>query len=258
LIVNRRSALLAAAAGALLSMSLVAAAEPHTVLVFAAASLTNAQDEVNGIFTTATKVPVKSSYASSSVLARQIEAGAPAELFVSADTDWMDYLEKRDLLVPGSRREILANRLVLISAAGSTVQLVPAPGFDLAGALGGGHLAMGNPDSVPAGIYGKAALQKLGVWSQVEGKVASADNVRSALALVSRGEAPLGIVYRTDALVDKGVRIVSEFPEDSHAPIHYPAALVKGAGPEARRLLDFLSQPAARQVFSRYGFTPLP
>jgi molybdate transport system substrate-binding protein len=228
------------------------------VLVFAAASLTNAQDEIHEAFTKATKVQVKASYAASSVLARQIEQGAPAELFVSADTDWMDYLEKRGLLLPGSRREILTNRLVLIAPADSKVQLVPAPGFDLAGALRNGHLAMGNPDSVPAGIYGKASLQKLGVWSQVEGKVAAADNVRAALTLVSRGEAPLGIVYRTDALVDKGVRIVSEFPEDSHAPIRYPAALLKGASPEAHKLLDFLSQGPARAIFSKYGFTTLP
>src|SRR5262249_53337350 len=128
----------------------------------------------------------------------------------------------------------------------------------LAGALRGGRLAMGDPASVPAGIYGKAALQKLGVWSQVEGRIAAAENVRAALALVSRGEAPLGIVYRTDALVDKGVRIVSEFPQDSHPPIRYPAALLKGGSAEARRLLEFLTQPAARQIFLSHGFTVLP
>lgn len=262
---NRRTALaavtlflLSVLGGLIGSIGPARAAEPHAVVVFAASSLTDALEEVDRAFTQATHVPVKVSYAASSVLARQIEAGAPAELFVSADIPWMDYVEQRNLVVPGSRRDILGNSLVLIAPADSPVQLTAGPGFDLAGALAGGRLAMGDPASVPAGVYGKAALQKLGVWSQVEGRVAAAENVRAALALVSRGEAPLGIVYRTDALVDKGVRMVSEFPQDSHPPIRYPAALLKGASPEARRLLDFLSQPQARQIFTQHGFAVLP
>jgi molybdate transport system substrate-binding protein len=254
-IADRRSVLKGLAAWAL-APAAVAAAEPHTVLVFAAASLTDALDEVGKGFTAGSHVPVKASYAASSVLAKQIEAGAPAEVFLSADEQWMDYLEQRQLLVPGTRRDLLGNSLVLVAPADSTVHITLAPHMDLLGALGpSGHLAMGDPSSVPAGIYGHQALEKLGVWSQVESRVAGAESVRAALALVARGEAPLGIVYRTDALADKKVRIVGEFPQDSHAPVRYPVALVKGAGSEASQLLQYLGQGAARDVFGRHGFT---
>jgi molybdate transport system substrate-binding protein len=227
------------------------------VLVFAAASLTDALQEADSAFTTAVHVPVKESFAASSVLARQIEAGAPAEVFLSADEQWMDYLEQRQLLIPGSRRELLGNSLVLIAPADSKVHLTLGPQVDLAGALGGGHLAMGDPGSVPAGIYGRQALEKLGAWNAVEARVAVAESVRAALALVARGEAPLGVVYRTDAQAEKQVRVVAEFPEDSHPPIHYPIALLKGAGSEARKLVDFLHGPKAREIFTRHGFQSL-
>jgi molybdate transport system substrate-binding protein len=243
-----------------LFMAQVSAAEPsaHTVLVFAAASLTDALEEVDRAFTEQTQVPVKASFASSSVLARQIEAGAPAEVFLSADSEWMDYVEQRHLLAAGSRHDLLGNRLVLIAPADSTVRLSIGPHFDLPRALGTGRLAMGDPDSVPAGLYGRAALEKLGIWSQVSSRVAAAENVRAALAFVARGEAPLGIVYRTDALAEKRVRIVDVFPESTHPPIKYPVALLTHAGPEATQLSEFLKGERARQIFSRHGFQPLP
>lgn len=232
-------------------------ATPHTVLVFAAASLTNALEEVDSAFTTQTHIPVKESFAASSVLARQIASGAPAELFLSADLQWMDYLEKRHLLAPGSRHDLLRNRLVLVAPADSRVRLAIAPHFDLARALGTGRLAIGEPDSVPAGIYARQALTKLGVWQAVAGKLAPGENVRAALAFVARGESPLGIVYRTDALAENRVRIVGVFPESTHPPITYPVALLTHASPEAARLLKFFSTAKARALFSRYGFEPL-
>lgn len=230
----------------------------HTVLVFAAASLTDALEELDRAFMEQTHVPVKTSFAASSVLAKQIEAGAPAEVFFSADLEWMDYLQQRGFLLPGSRRDALGNRLVLIAPADSKVRLTVAPHFDLAGALGTGRLAMGEPTSVPAGVYGRAALEKLGVWSQVASRVAPAENVRAALAFVARGETPLGIVYRTDALAEKRVRIVDLFPQDSHPPIRYPIALLTHSGPEAARLVQFISSARGREIFSRHGFQALP
>jgi molybdate transport system substrate-binding protein len=238
----------------------VGAAEPpaHTVLVFAAASLTDALEEVDRAFTDQTQVPVKASFAASSVLARQIESGAPAEVFLSADVEWMDYLEQRHLLAAGSRHDLLGNRLVLIAPADSTVRVSLGPHLNLSQALGTGRLAMGDPDSVPAGLYARAALEKLGVWSQVSSRVAPAENVRAALAFVARGEAPLGIVYRTDALAEKRVRIVDVFPESTHPPIKYPVALLTHSGPEAAQLIEFLRSARARQIFGRHGFQPLP
>lgn len=251
---NRRTLLLGLCA--LATERLPAADAP--VLVFAAASLTDALQEVDRVFTDSRHVPVRESFASSAVLARQIETGAPAQLFLSADEQWMDYLERRQRIVQGSRRDLLGNRLVLIAPADSTLQLTVQPGMKLREALGKDRLAMGEPASVPAGIYGKAALEKLGVWSQVASQIAAADSVRGALALVSRGEAPLGIVYRTDALIAKGVRVVSEFPPDSHPPIRYPAALIKGATRNASELLSFLSSSTAQALFARHGFQTLP
>src|ERR1700733_11673957 len=213
-------ALLAALPGT--SRAQTAEAQPD-LMVLAASSLTDALNEIGPAFTTATHRGVKLSYAASSALARQIEGGAPADVFVSADTDWMDYLQTRSLIDSGTRRNVVGNRLVLISPADSTVTIKIAPHFALAKLLGDGRLATGNPDSVPVGKYAKVALTNLGVWSDVQDKIAAADNVRAALALVSRGEAPLGIVYRTDALVEKKVRIVAEFPASSHDPIIYPS-----------------------------------
>ena len=230
--------------------------ETPSLLVFDAASLTDVVDELGREFTARTHIPVKSSPAASSALARQIEAGAAADVFFSADLEWMDYLEQRQLLRPGSRRDVVLNRLVLIAPAASSVRVKLAPGVDLLGALGAGRLATGDPDSVPVGKYAHAALSKLGVWDRVASRIVRAENVRAALAFVARGEAPLGIVYRTDALAEKRVRIVDVFPEDTHPPIVYPIALTRRAGPAAQQLEDFLTSEAARAVFRRYGFQP--
>jgi molybdate transport system substrate-binding protein len=231
------------------------AAQAQQPLVFAAASLKNALDEV------AAMSPAKPtiSYGASSALAKQIEAGAPAQAFISADLDWMDYLEQRKLLRPGTRRNILGNKLVLVAPAGSSVKAEIAPGFPLAALLGGGRLATADPAHVPAGKYTKAALEKLGVWDLVSGRLAPAESVRAALALVARGEAPLGTVYSTDAAVEPKVRVVAAFPDGLHPAIVYPAALTSGA-PASGSAADFLAllaSAAARNVFEKYGFTPL-
>ena len=230
---------------------------PTGLLVFAAASLSDALEEVDRAFTARTGVRVSASYAASSVLAKQIEAGAPADAFFSADLAWVDYLEERGLLKRGSRREVLGNALVLIAPADSPLRLEITPGFDLAAALGDGRLATADPDSVPAGGYARAALTKLGVWQRVSERLVRGENVRAALAYVARGEAPLGIVYRTDAQAEKRVRGGGVFPEDTHPPIRYPVALTARARPEAARLAEFLSGATARQIFTRYGFTAL-
>jgi molybdate transport system substrate-binding protein len=234
----------------------LAADEPQSILVFDAASLTDVVEELGRTFTQQSHVPMKSSPAASSALAKQIEAGAAADVFFSADLEWMDYLEQRKLLRPGSRHDVVRNRLVLIAPADSKVSVKIAPGFDLLKTLGDGKLATGDPDSVPVGKYAHSALEKLGVWNSVSGRIVRAENVRSALAFVARGEAPLGIVYRTDALAEKRVRIVDVFPEDSHPPIVYPIALTNRARPAAQRFLDFVTSDAAKPIFRRYGFQP--
>jgi molybdate transport system substrate-binding protein len=234
-----------------------AADEARSVLVFAAASLTDVLNDLGRAFTEQSHVGVKSSFAASSALAKQIEAGAPADVFFSADLEWVNYLDQRKLLRPGSRRDVVTNRLVLIAPADSKVSVKIAPGFDLVRALGGGRLATGDPDSVPVGKYARAALEKLGLWERVSSRIVRAENVRAALAFVARGEAPLGIVYRTDALAEKRVRIVDVFPQDSHPPITYPIAVTTRAGPEAQRFVDFVTGEAARQIFSKYGFQPV-
>jgi molybdate transport system substrate-binding protein len=227
----------------------------HAQLVFAAASLKNALDEVAALSPSKPTI----SYAASSALAKQIESGAPAQVFISADLDWMDYLEQRKLIRQGSRRNLLGNKLVLIAPAGSAARAEIGPGFSLARLLGDGRLATADPNSVPAGKYTKAALEKFGVWDSVAGKLAPAENVRAALLLVARGEAPLGTVYATDAAVEPKVRVVAAFPEGSHPAIVYPAALT-AAAPASGAAADFLALiglPAARKVFEKYGFTPL-
>ena len=231
--------------------------DTKSVLVFGAASLTDVLDELGKAFTAKTQVPVKSSLAASSALAKQIEAGAPADVFFSADLEWMDYLDQRKLLRPGSRHDVVLNRLVLIAPVDSKVNLKIAPGFDLLKALGDGKLVTGDPDSVPVGKYAHAALEKLGVWDRVSGRLVRAENVRSALAFVARGEAQLGIVYQTDALAEKRVRIVDVFPEDSHPPVTYPIALTTRASPEAQRFEDFVVSDVAKLIFRKYGFQPL-
>jgi molybdate transport system substrate-binding protein len=244
----------ALATAALIVLS-VAHVQAASVLVFGAASLKEALDEQARRFADTSGDKVTVSYAASSALARQIANGAPADLFVSADLEWVDYLDERRLLRPGTRVELLRNALVLIAPAASRAQLTIGPRLPLAAALGRERLAMADPDSVPAGKYGRAALERLGVWSSVESRIARTENVRAALALVSRGEAPFGIVYATDAQADKGVRVVGTFPADSHPAIVYPAAIVAAsASPAAKPLLDYLQSAAARPVWERYGF----
>lgn len=240
--------LLALAGGARTAM-------PADVVVFAAASLKDALDVQARQFESATGSTVTVAYAGSNALARQIEAGAPADLFVSADIDWMDAVEKKALLRPGSRVDLLRNALVLIAPASSTATLKIAPRFALSAAIGNGRLAMANPDSVPAGRYGKAALEALGVWTSVEGKVARAENVRAAMAFVARGEAPFGIVYATDAKVDPRVRIVDAFPQATYPPVVYPAAILASSrSAAAKPFLDFLRSVKARATWEKYGF----
>jgi molybdate transport system substrate-binding protein len=240
---------------------------PATILVFAAASLAEPVVEISRAFATRgaqpgeaapARVAVRTSFAASSVLAKQIEAGAPADVFLSADTEWLDYLDERHLMRPGTRVNLLGNELVLIAPADSAVQLTLAPHVDLAGALAGGRLATGDPDSVPVGRYALAALMKLGTWDSVAPRLVRAENVRAALEYVARGEATLGIVYRTDALAEKRVRLVDVFPADSHPPIVYPVALTARASSQAATFEAFLESDAARQIFVRYGFERLP
>jgi molybdate transport system substrate-binding protein len=222
--------------------------------VFAAASLKNALDDVGSAYSAAGGGPVRFSYAASSAIARQIEQGAPADVFVSADSDWMDYLEARKLIAPGSRRNLLTNHLALIAPADSTLRLKIAPGMPLAAALGDGRLAIAGPE-VPAGKYGRAALAGLGVFDSVKDRLAPAENVRAALAFVAQGATPLGIVYDTDARIEPRVKILGLFPDASHPPIVYPAALVAASrSPDAAAFLRFLAGPKAAPVFRRYGF----
>ncbi len=235
-----------------------AAAQGRNTLVFAAASLKNALDEVAGQWQHQTGKTVAISYAASNNLIKQIEQGAPADIFFSADLDWMDYGVQKNLIRPETRANLLGNRIVLVAPKDSTASVNIQPGFDLAGALKGGRLAMGNVDAVPAGKYGKAALEKLGAWDRVKDRIAQAESVRAALLLVSRGEAPLGIVYQTDAASEPSVRIVGTFPGDSHPAIVYPVALTKdSANPDAAAFLNFIRSPAARPAFERQGFTVL-
>jgi molybdate transport system substrate-binding protein len=244
------------ATAAALALSATLPVQAAEVTVFAAASLKTALDEVAARFHDSGGDTVQISYAGSSALARQIQQGAPAQLFISASTDWMDVLAGDGLLAAGTRTDLLTNRLVLIAGSDTDTTLDLAPGADLAGALGAdGRLAMALVDAVPAGIYGKAALQSLGLWDSVAGHVAQADNVRAALRLVAVGEAPLGIVYATDANAEPQVRMVGVFPEDSHPPIVYPAAiLAEGDTPQARAFFAFLTGARAGAVFTRHGF----
>lgn len=232
-----------------------APAAERGITVFAAASMTDVLQELGARYQQETGTPVTLSPGASSTLARQIEAGARADVFVSADQDWMDYLAARQLIDTASRRDIAGNGLVLIAPLDSTVQLPIAPGMPLAAALGDGRLAVADPDTVPAGRYAKAALTQLGVWDSVAGRLANADNVRAALAFVARGETPLGIVYSTDARIEKRVRVVGVFPEGTHAPITYPAALPREAGPGGAAFLAWLMTAESQATFARYGFT---
>jgi molybdate transport system substrate-binding protein len=244
------------AAIAIAAATLPAVPQEKSIVVFAAASMKNALDEVDVAFTAKDGIKVVASYAASSALMKQIEQGAPADVFLSADVDWMDYGSKKKLIKDDSRFNLLGNRLVLIAPKDSKIDNVTiGPGFDLAALAGSGRIAVGDVRAVPAGLYAKAALEKLGAWAAVEPKLAMAENVRAALVLVARGEAPLGVVYETDAKVEHGVKIVGVFPEDSHPPIIYPVALTLTANPAAVTYLAFLRTQAAKSVFERYGFS---
>jgi molybdate transport system substrate-binding protein len=247
--------LLAVFVGLILLTAVPGAQAARSVLVFAAVSLKGALDEVGTLVQQRTGVALKTSYAGTSVLAKQIEEGAPAEIFVSADEQWMDYVAERRLIQPASRVDLVGNRLVLIAPAGSKVALEIGKGFPLAQALGSGRLAVADTTNVPAGRYGKAALTSLGVWDRVAAKLAPADNVRAALAFVARGETPLGIVYQSDVVAEPGVRVVGTFPAATHPPIRYPAALTTRASKDAAAVLAVLASADARALFLKHGFT---
>lgn len=233
-------------------------AQSGDVVVFAAASLKNALDAISKDWQQDTGNKSKISYAAASTLAKQLEQGAPADLFISADLEWMDYLDQRKLIQPGSRINLLGNKLVLIGSKDGAKPITIAPGFDLLTPLAGGRLAMGAVASVPAGKYGKAALEHLGVWDKVKDRIAEAESVRVALAYVSRGEAPLGIVYQTDAAADKSVAVLGTFPAGSHPDIVYPVALIADSKQaSAAALLSYLQGPKAKAQFEAQGFTVL-
>lgn len=228
------------------------------ITVFAAASLTNAMQDIATQYQKEKGVQVVSSFASSSTLARQIEQGAPADLFISADQQWMDYSIKKQQIVENTRYTLLGNELVLIAAKASKIDKVDiSDKTEWTKLLGDSRLAVGDPDHVPAGIYAKEALQKLGAWTTLEPKLARASDVRAAMALVEREEAPLGIVYGSDALASQKVKVVGVFPASSHKPVEYPMAVVKGhENPEVTAFYDYLKTPAASAIFKHYGFTP--
>jgi molybdate transport system substrate-binding protein len=235
------------------------AAAQERLTIFAAASLRNALDEVNTGFSQSSGIPVSASYAATSALAKQVEQGAPADVFLSADTEWMDWLAERKLVAPQTRVNLLGNVLVLIAPKNASLgQVAIAPGFDPAKLAGDGRIAVADVRAVPAGLYAKAALEKLGAWKAVEPKLAQADNVRAALAYVARGEAPLGIVYATDAKIEPGVKVIGTFPPDSHPAIVYPVGALAGRdGPAAQRYLEYLRGTTARAIFENYGFSLL-
>jgi len=235
-----------------------ARAQGGDVVVFAAASLKNALDAINAQWQKETGKKATISYAASPALAKQIELGAPAQVFISADLDWMDYVAQRNLIKPDTRANLLGNRIVLIAPKDKAQPVEIKAGFDLAKVIGDGRLSMANIDSVPAGKYGKAALEKLGAWAAVSSKIAQAENVRAALLFVSRGEAPAGIVYQTDAAADPEVKIIGTFPENTHPPIIYPIALTANAShPDAAAFLAYVRSGKARPLFEAQGFTVL-
>jgi molybdate transport system substrate-binding protein len=249
------------ALGAALALGLLLApawAQSKNVVVFAAASLRDALDEIDKQYQVDTDKHLITSLAASSMLAKQIEVGAPADVFISADLDWMDYLAQRNLIKPETRKNMVGNELVLIAPKDSAIQTTIEPNFPLTALLAGGRLAMADTKAVPAGKYGRAALEKLGVWEAVSGQIAQAENVRAALALVTRKEAPLGIVYRTDAAAEPGVKIVAVFPADTHPAIIYPIAVTaRSTNPDAIGLVTYLTSPKAATLFEKQGFTVL-
>jgi molybdate transport system substrate-binding protein len=228
------------------------------LIVFAAASLKNALDDINTAYIAKTGIKVAASYAASSVLAKQLEQGAPADLFASADVEWMEYATQKKSIKDGTRVDLLGNKLVLIAPKDSSAAAVKiGPGFDLAKLAGDGRIATGDVTSVPAGKYAKAVLEKLGAWNAAQSKFAMAENVRAALTLVARKEAVLGIVYATDAKVEPGVKIVGTFPQDAYAPVIYPFAMTATAKPETADYLAFIRSAVSKAIFEKYGFTML-
>ncbi|PWC34415.1 molybdenum ABC transporter substrate-binding protein [Azospirillum sp. TSO35-2] len=242
-----------------LTLAVTPAAMAQDPLVLAAASTKNAVEKLAAQFKAKTGASITASFAASSALAKQIENGAPADIFISADLDWMDYLQTRNLIKPGSRVNLLGNDLVVVAPKGSSLKPDLSKGGRLAEQLGDGRLATGDPSNVPVGKYARKALESLGQWQAVEPKLARADSVRAALVLVSRGEAPLGIVYRTDAAIDPGVEVVATFPPDSYPPVVYPAALTatSTSGPAAA-FLDYIKSPDGMAVWKEFGFVPAP
>ncbi|KQZ81405.1 molybdenum ABC transporter substrate-binding protein [Mesorhizobium sp. Root157] len=252
-------AVVAAGGVAAMMMAVVPAAQADDeVIVFAAASLKNALDAVNTACEPEVGEAAKISYAASSALAKQIEEGAPADVFISADLDWMKYLSEKKFTKPDTEVRLLGNRIVLVAPKDSTAEAKLEKGFDLAGLIGDGRLAMGDVKAVPAGKYGKAALESLEMWGSVEGKLAQAENVRAALKLVATGEAAAGIVYATDAVAEPGVKVIGTFPEDSHAPIIYPVAqTAESKDDDTPAFLKCLQTDKARALFEQQGFTVL-
>lgn len=241
-----------------LALALATPAAADEVVVFAAASMKTALDAVAADFQAATGHQVTISYGGSNALAKQIIEGAPADIFLSAAVNWMDEVEKAGLIADGTRRDLFGNTLVLIAHGKDAAPVEIGPGLDLAGLLAGGRLSMAMVDAVPAGQYGKAALESLGLWPSVEASVAQSENVRAALTLVSTGEAPFGIVYATDAVADDNVTVIGTFPADSHKPITYPGALLTNAADTAdRAFLDALSSDAGDAKFAEQGFAIL-
>lgn len=252
---NRICAVMVVAA-ATVALSGAASGQDKGILVFAAASMKDSLDQVDSTFAKAQSVKVTASYAASSALMKQIEGGAPADVFISADLDWMDYGAKHKLIKDETRVNLLGNKLVLIAAKDSKQgEVAIGPGFDLAKLAGDGRVATGDVRAVPVGLYAKASLEKLGAWATAEPKMAMTENVRVALTLVARGEAKLGIVYSTDAKAEPGVKVIGTFPDDSHPPIIYPAAATSQAKPEAMQYLDYLRSAAAKAIFESYGFS---
>lgn len=245
--------------GVVLSSGLVVqASAAEKVTVFAAASLTNALQEIATDYQKAKEVQIVSSFASSSTLARQIEQGAPADMFISADQQWMDYAIDKQQMVNDTRYTLLGNELVLIAAKSNKLDKTEMnTQTDWATLLNGGRLSVGDPDHVPAGLYAKEALQNLGAWTTLESQLARGNNVRSAMAMVEREEAPLGIVYGSDAVASDKVKVIAIFPNDSHKPVEYPMAIVKDhQTPTVTAFYEYLKGPEASAIFERYGFTP--
>ncbi|TAN57345.1 MAG: molybdate ABC transporter substrate-binding protein [Magnetospirillum sp.] len=248
--------LLGAVAGLALSVAVAAQAHAEDVVVFAAASLTNALNEIGDQFTARTGHRLVPSYAASSALAKQVEQGGPGQVFASADLKWMDYLTDKKLINPDTRFNLLGNTLVLIAPLDSKLDKVDLdPRTDIAALAGAGRIATGNPEAVPVGLYFKQAMERAGQWKAVETKIAGTDSVRAALAFVERGEVPLGVVYATDAAISRKVKVVGVFPDTMHDSITYPFALIAGKeAPAAKAFLDFVRGAEAKGVFAKYGF----